>query len=227
MSNLIVTGASGGLGTAVTAYLLDHGHSVLAVGSRAASLEELPSHPNLQTHVADITTAHGAQSVVDAAQTELGSVDGLAHLVGGFAMGELEGLESEANWERMFKLNVESAFHCFRAVLPSLRQSRGAIVAVSSLSVRTPGASLSAYVASKAALEALVKSVAAEVKSDGVRVNAVAPGTINTPANRAAMGENNAAAWVQPENLAATIAFLLSESAGDITGAVVEVSGSF
>lgn len=224
MANLIVTGATGGLGTVVTDYLLGVGHRVLAVARDEVALRAISSAEGFHAFAADVTTAEGASAMAAEALRVLGEVNGLVHLVGGFGMGDLTADDGPELWERLFRVNAESAYHCFRAVLPHLG-SRGSIVAISSQAVRAPGAKVAAYAASKAALEALVKSTAAEYAAKGVRVNAIAPTTIDTPANRAAMGDKHAHQWVRPETLAATADFLLSDRSVGISGTVIEVSG--
>jgi NAD(P)-dependent dehydrogenase (short-subunit alcohol dehydrogenase family) len=101
----------------------------------------------------------------------------------------------------------------------------GRIVTVGSRGAVQPGAQLAAYCASKAGVVALTQAIAAETKGTNITANTVLPSTIDTPANRAAMGAENADQWVSPESLAGVICFLASEAAGDLRGAAIPVYG--
>ncbi|WP_332685868.1 SDR family oxidoreductase, partial [Devosia sp.] len=109
--------------------------------------------------------------------------------------------------------------------MPSLAASRGAIVNVGANAAIKAGLGMGAYAASKSAVARFTEALAEEVKAAGVRVNAVLPSIVDTPANRAEMGEEDAAKWVKPVELAQVIAYLLSDAASAITGASVPVVG--
>lgn len=171
---------------------------------------------------ADLTTSAGA---LDAAR-EAGEVDVLVHLVGGFAAGGPVEKTTGEIWTRMLDLNLNSAFYMIRAVVPAMLQKRyGRIIAVSSRTGLDPAANLSAYGVSKAALNALIRTVALETKDSGITVNAVLPSVIDTPANRQAMPSADYARWVRPESIAATICWLASDEAADVNGALVPIYG--
>jgi NAD(P)-dependent dehydrogenase (short-subunit alcohol dehydrogenase family) len=126
----------------------------------------------------------------------------------------------------MLSLNARSAFVVARAVVPHmLAADRGSIVLVGASAALQGGAGNSAYAASKAAVVRLTESLSAETKRRGVRVNAVLPGTIDTPPNRAAMPDADHALWVAPESIADVIAFLASDQARAVTGALIPVYG--
>jgi NAD(P)-dependent dehydrogenase (short-subunit alcohol dehydrogenase family) len=141
-------------------------------------------------------------------------------------MGEFTSAETAADWERMIALNLNTSFHCFRAVIPGFRERAGGwIVAMGSMSVNHPPARTAAYVATKAALVAMALSVSQEVKGDGIHVNLIQAGTIDTPANRADMGDEAAKKWVRPEDVAEATLYLCSERAGSCFGTTLELYG--
>jgi NAD(P)-dependent dehydrogenase (short-subunit alcohol dehydrogenase family) len=126
----------------------------------------------------------------------------------------------------MFEMNVDSAFHILRAVLPHMRKAGlGRIIAIGSRAAEAPGAGVGAYSASKAAMVSLVRTVAVENKDSGITANVILPGTIDTAANRTAMPKADASQWVQPSAIASLIVWLASDSASDVTGAAIPVYG--
>ena len=131
-------------------------------------------------------------------------------------------------WRAMLEANLETVHRSLRALLPSMvARKRGAIVALGSRAAVDPGSSANAaaYAASKAATVALVQAVAAEVRDHGVRINAVLPSTMDTPANRAAMPDADPSRWVSLASAAGVVAFLLGDEARDISGAAIPVYG--
>ena len=131
-----------------------------------------------------------------------------------------------ATWERLFALNVKTAFNASRAALPYLLESgAGRIVNVGANAAVKAGAGMGPYAASKAGVHRLTESLAEELKNRGVTVNAVLPSIIDTPANRAEMPKADFDRWVAPADLAAVILFLASDEARAVTGALVPVTG--
>ena len=152
-----------------------------------------------------------------------GRIHALVHLAGGFvSSGQV--VESDAAlWNRQFALNATTAYLTSRAFLPLLRASRGALVFFASEAILPGGrtAGISAYAASKSALVALMQSIAQEEAPRGVRANAVAPTSIRTVANVAAMGPN--AVYVTREDVAKVVLWLCSEDARAVTGQIIPV----
>jgi NAD(P)-dependent dehydrogenase (short-subunit alcohol dehydrogenase family) len=217
--NVLITGANGGLGTAVCQAFLAAGAKVIGVAR--AWKEPAP----FTTISADVSTAKGCESMVKQA-LDCGPLDALVHLVGGFAGGSLLAETSDQTWDGMMNLNVRAAFCTMRAALkPMQAAGRGRIVAVGSRMAVEPSPNFAAYAVSKAALVALVKSVAAEGKKFGVTANVVLPSVIDTPQNRAAMPDADFSRWVTPESIAKLIVFLTSDAAADTSGAVVPIYG--
>lgn len=224
--HVLVTGGSGGLGTAVTAVMLARGARVTvpvtderqagylqtALGADAARVAQ---------PLADLREEADVQRVVDG----MARVDAVVHLVGGFAMGPLDTFTLDA-FRGQLELNLVTAFLVVKHGLRRMKAGGyGRIVAVGSRAAVEPPAQLGAYAAAKAGLVALVKSVAEETRELDVTANCVLPSIIDTPANRAAMGDADAHKWVQPQRLAEVIAFLASEAAGDLRGATLPVYG--
>lgn len=228
---VIITGGAGGVGQTVTERWLETGASVLVFDHTQASLDRLrDSLPpalagRLATLAGDVTTEAGARAMVDGAADAFGAPpDTLLHLVGGFAMGPLGAPDAASTWDRMIALNLTSAFQCYRAFLPAL-QARGGgwIVGLGSRQAVSPGANLAAYAASKAGLLALTQSLSAEVRAAGIHVNVILASTIDTPANRAAMGDDAAKDWVTPGDIADATLFLCSDRAHAVHGATLEL----
>jgi NAD(P)-dependent dehydrogenase (short-subunit alcohol dehydrogenase family) len=152
-------------------------------------------------------------------------VDAAVHLVGGFAMGATDEFAVD-DLRGQLELNLVTAFLVVKHALRRMKQGGyGRIVAVGSRAAVEPAAGLAAYSAAKAGVVALVKSVAEETRTLDITANCVLPSIIDTPANRAAMGDADADQWVKPERLAESIAFLASEAAGDLRGATLTVYG--
>jgi NAD(P)-dependent dehydrogenase (short-subunit alcohol dehydrogenase family) len=222
---VIITGAAGGVGTVVTRRWRAAGASVLAVGNTAESLASLGSGDRFATAVADVASESGAGEMVAAAERAFGRpADTLIHLVGGFAMGPIDAPDAPKQWASMLSVNLNSAFFCYRAVLDGFRRRGGGwIVGLGSRVAVTPGPRLAAYAASKAGLVALTQSLSEEVKAEGIHVNVLLASTIDTPANRRAMGDKAAGSWVSPDDIADATLYLCSERARAIYGATLEV----
>jgi NAD(P)-dependent dehydrogenase (short-subunit alcohol dehydrogenase family) len=162
--------------------------------------------------------------------SELGLAPSHAALIaGGWAGGtNLVDASDERAWSEMLYANLETVHRALRALLPPMVKARcGSVVVVGSRAVERPwsGAGQSAYVASKAGAVALAQAVAAEVLESGVRINAILPSTIDTPANRNAMPDADFTRWVSAESAAGVIGFLLSDDARDISGAAIPIYG--
>lgn len=221
----LVTGASGGLGTHVTRALLDAGAKVAGLAPRIEQSDF--DHPSFIPLPAQINDSESAKAAVDAAVARLGKLGILAHLVGGFAGGQRVDETDDATWQRMFDLNLNSAFYALRAVIPHMRKvSAGRIIAIGSRAAVDPGPTLAAYNASKAALVSLVRTVALENKDTGITANVILPGTMYTPANRQSDPRADFSKWVQPATVASLIVWLAGDHAKDVTGTVIPVYGA-
>jgi len=220
---IVITGGFGALGRALAAVLLAGGARV-ALLDRATAPVDLPAD-SLALGDVNLGDAQQAQQAMSRVLAQLGAIDGLVNVAGGFEWERFEG-GSVATWDRLYDLNVRTALLASQAALPHLLAGgRGRIVNVGSLSAGQAGLGMGAYAASKAGVARLTEALADEFKDRGLTVNAVLPGTLDTPANRAAMPEADASRWVAPEDLARVIAFLLSDDAAAINGALIPVKG--
>ncbi len=221
----LVTGASGGLGTHVTKALLAAGYSVVGLAPRIQ--QSGFDHPNFTALPAALDSLAAAKKAADSVIARFGKIDVLAHLVGGFAGGQTIADTDDATFQRMFDMNVNSAFHILRAVIPHMRNAgAGRIMAIGSRAAEAPGATVGAYSASKAALVSLIRTVALENKDAGITANVILPGTMDTPANRKDMPGADTSQWVQPASVASLIVWLAGDAGRDVTGATIPVYGA-
>lgn len=219
-----VTGASGGLGTYVTQALLDAGFAVVGLAPRIQQSDF--DHPNFTALPAALDSLEVAKKAAATVIARFEKIEVLAHLVGGFAGGQTIADTDDATFQRMFDMNLNSAFHILRAVLPHMRRAgSGRIIAIGSRAAETPGPGVAAYSASKAALVSLIHTVALENKDAGITANVILPGTIDTPANRKAMPGADTATWVQPASIASLILWLAGDAGKDLTGAAIPLYG--
>ncbi len=219
---VIVTGAAGGLGAFVTRAFLATGAAVAGI-SRSIPPSAF-DHPNFHAQPGDLISPEGARAAVEAAVMRLGRVDVLAHVAGGFSGGEPIWETTDAIWDHMMDLNLRAAFNTFRAALPFMREAgRGRIIAVAAKAAAQPAAGIAAYAASKAGLVSLVRTVSLENRDRRITANVILPGTMDTPANRAADPAADRSAWVDPGHVAALIVFLASDDAAEINGAAIPI----
>jgi NAD(P)-dependent dehydrogenase (short-subunit alcohol dehydrogenase family) len=228
---VLITGGTGALGSEVTQRFLDEGFDVAVtwvVKEEAEALREQLGDPErLMLVECDVTNADEMQRAVEDVRDRFGSVDALAHLVGAWRGGEPVQEHSLETWDFMMQLNLKSAFLASRAVLPGmLEKNRGRIVFVSSKTARQGRSGQAAYAIAKAGVAVLAETIAEETKGTGVTANVVAPSTLDTPANRRTMPKADPSTWVTASDVAAAIAFLASDAAGQLRGAWLPVYGS-
>jgi NAD(P)-dependent dehydrogenase (short-subunit alcohol dehydrogenase family) len=221
----LVTGANSGLGTFVSDSLLAGGATVIGIARSVATGEAHNNHP--YTVNADLTDPQEARSLIARLAAQFQKIDILVHVMGGFAGGTSVAQTDDATWQKMMNLNLNAAFYVLRAVVPLMREAgHGRIIAIGSRQAVRPAAGVGAYSASKAALVSLVQTVAIENKDKNICANVILPGTMDTPANRAAMPKANFDKWVKPEHVAELVVLLASDAGGDITGAAIPVYGA-
>jgi len=139
-------------------------------------------------------------------------------------MGPVDAPEAAHQWDLMLSLNATSNFHCYRAMVPRLKSRGGGwLLGLASRAAVHPTANIAAYAASKAALIALTQSLSDELRKEDIHVNALLASTIDTPANRAAMGEAAVRNWVTPDDIAEATFYICSERARSVHGATLEV----
>jgi NAD(P)-dependent dehydrogenase (short-subunit alcohol dehydrogenase family) len=227
---VVVTGGTGALGRAVVQALLRAGARVAVPYRGAAGWERLRAAAGgdsewLFGRSCDLADIRATAAFMDEAAERMGGIDGLAAIAGGYAGSGPFEAAPEAEWDEMLRVNLVSTAHACRTALPHLLRTGGAAVLVGSRAVQAGGAGAAAYVVAKAGVHALTRALALENLERGVRVNAVVPGIIDTPANRAAMPGADAARWPGPESIAPVVLFLLSSASAPVTGAFVPVHG--
>lgn len=228
---VLITGATGALGQATSRLFAGAGARLALTARSEKELGELAASLNLPadrllTQQADATDAAPVDELVERTVSRLGRVDALLHVAGGWRGGQTVAETESDDVDFMLTLNFKSAFLVCRAVLPHMMaQGWGRIVAVGARTAVQPARRSGAYAASKAALIALVETIAAEVKGKGITANVVLPSTIDTPANRRSMPNADFSKWVPPEQIAAAMLYLCSDEAASINGARIPLYG--
>ncbi|WP_202899140.1 SDR family oxidoreductase [Methylocapsa aurea] len=214
---IIVSGGFGVLGRAVGQAAIEAGACVALIGHGRP--EEIAPHDRLMAiGGVDLEDLAPTTRAFEAVAARWNKIDGLANIAGGFRWQTLEGGDL-AVWPDLFRMNVLTAATTMKAGLPFLRAARGAIVNVAAAAAQDAKAGMGAYAASKSGVLRLTESAAEELKDAGVRVNAILPTIIDTPRNRKDMPNADFTRWAQPDQIARTILFLLSDDASAITGA--------
>ena len=236
----VITAAGSGIGRATALAFAREGASVLATDIDAAALRSLAQRePSIRTAVADVTDARQITALAESEpETEV-----LFNCAGYVHAGSI--LETtSAEWRRSMAINVDSMFHLCKAVLPAmLRRRRGSIINMSSVASSVKGvANRCAYGVTKAAVIGLTKSIAADYVTQGIRCNAICPGTVNTPslATRvAALGGDPDVVWKsfvarqpmgrlgEPQEIAALAIYLASDESSFVTGAIHIIDGGW
>lgn len=228
---MLVTGGAGNVGRAVTEALLQRGARIAVPFYKTDhpdALEELREEhgDRLFDFALDLTTERGADLAVREVVEWGGRLDGVVHMVGGYSGGPLLADTPIEIWDRMFDLNLKSAWLVARAAIPELiERGGGPLVFVSSRAARSHRVGNGAYAISKAALITLAGTISDEYGDRGVRANAVLPGTVDTEANRKAMPDADHSQWTDPAEIAQAIAFLASDASRAINGAALPVYG--
>jgi NAD(P)-dependent dehydrogenase (short-subunit alcohol dehydrogenase family) len=220
----IVAGAGGALGRATAATLAASGRTVIAVDRTERALRDLPD--GVRPEVADTTDPTAAKSLIDRIAGQIGPPDVLVNTIGAFRPGDALAATPET-LRLMIDVNLGPALWLSQAVAPHMqRQGSGAIVHVAARPGLEPTGGMAAYSVSKAALVHLTRILDVELRPRGIRVNAVAPQLLDTPANRATFPAEAMKHTVAPEAMAGVIAFLVSDAAAPVSGAVLPAYGA-
>jgi len=236
----LVTGGGSGIGRATVHRLVEEGAAVLALDVSAEGLADTAAAAAapeaVVTLVGDVRDPDLAPAAVDAAQGMRGRLDLLVNAAGILRFEHSHEADLD-EWERVLAVNLTGAFRCVRAALPALLDGGGAIVNVASTSALFGHPWAAAYAASKGGVLALTKTLAVEYATQGLRVNAVCPGSIDTPITGAFhLPEGADAKLVRrimsptgmagPEVVAAAIAYLGSDDARHVNGTELRIDGA-
>jgi NAD(P)-dependent dehydrogenase (short-subunit alcohol dehydrogenase family) len=237
----LVTGASSGIGARVAESLGAAGAAVAIGGRNESRLNEVATRiqktgARCLPIVADLENEEAAADSVEQTVQRLGRLDILVCCAGRLEIGSIEETPL-ATLDQQWRVNVRAPFLLSQAAIPYLRGGRGAIVYFISPAGEIGQAYAGAYGMSKAALAQLTRTLAVELAPDGVRVNAISPGWIQTPMNAGlredpmvvelALATTPAGRLGTPEDVAPAVLFLVSEAANYITGAILPVSGGY
>lgn len=241
---VVLTGAASGIGRSTALRAIAEGAIVVAVDRDAAALDAVAAEAgtSLRPVVGDVTNDELARNTLALAAEDYGRLDGLATIAGisrsGIALTEIE----PATWDEIFAVNVRATWQWIRHAVPHMKANGGgAIVTVASQLAFAGGQRNAAYIASKGAVVSLTKTAAVELAPDHIRVNAVAPGAIETPLLEQGMARQADPAGArersrtrhamqrfgQPEEIANGIVWLLSEQASLATGSTLVLDGGW
>ena len=226
---VVITGAFGALGRAVA-------QAFAMRGAQLALLDVAPQPPTVVRELlgraplvfggVDLTDLEATRRVMAATAMRFGGIDVLVNIAGGFQWEKLEHGDPET-WDQLYAMNLRTAVVCCKTALPAmLERGKGRIINIGAgAAAGRAAAGRGAYTASKAGVQRLTESLSEEVKDRGITVNAILPGTIDTPRNRADMPDADFGRWVAPDDIAEVILFLASDAARAITGAAIPVFG--
>ncbi|WP_374585039.1 SDR family NAD(P)-dependent oxidoreductase [Pseudoduganella sp.] len=223
-ARIVVTGGFGALGRAI-------GDALLAAGAQPVLVDQAPApgglpHGALACGGVDLNDPLAARRCLEQVAHSLGGLDGMVNVAGGFAWESIaEG--DIATWDRMYAMNVRTTLLATQAALPHLRRAgRASIVNVGAMAAGRAQAGMGAYAAAKSGVARLTEALAEELQGQGIRVNAILPGIIDTAANRKAMPGADTSRWVAPAALAQVALFLLSDNACAVSGALLPVTAA-
>jgi len=222
---VVVTGASGALGSAVAERFAGAGATVAAVDVRAPDDEDALLDPSLvDFYEADLTDESAVADLFDAVVDDHGRLDALCNVAGTWMGGDPIDETDVDTFDALFDVNLRTMFLASKHAIPHLQETAGAIVSVSARSSLEGGEGDGPYRASKAGVRLLTETIAEE-NLGTVRANAVMPSVIDTPMNREMMPDADHDEWVDPADIAQVVCFLCTEQAGVTSGAAVPVYG--
>ena len=225
MKNVIITGANGNLGTAVTNTFLDKGYKVIATVAEEKMRKDMASHENIRVMLVNLMNEEESNAFVEKAIKENGQIDAALLLVGGFAAGDMS-KTSIGDIHAQIALNFNTAYHVAKPLFAHMMEKgNGRIVFIGSRPAleAAAGKSLVAYGLSKSLLFKLADYMNAEAKGKDVVATVVAPSTLDTEQNRKSMPDTDPEKWVKPSALAEILEFVVSEKSSPLRGTVLKV----
>jgi NAD(P)-dependent dehydrogenase (short-subunit alcohol dehydrogenase family) len=223
MTLSVVTGGAGALGTAIVSALQHRGDTVVAVDRNEDSLAALPD--GVLREIADLGDPAGVDALFERVTAAHGAPAAVVHAVGMYRGGAAADSAVD-DYRLLMSVNLDAAWWVSRAAARAMRDSGGALVHVGARQGVEAAAGAAAYSLTKGAVVHLTRVLDAELRTSGVRVNAILPGLIDTPANRASMPESVMARAVAPAAIADVVAWLTSDAAAPVVGAVLPVYGT-
>ncbi|MES1923871.1 SDR family oxidoreductase [Salinisphaera sp. T31B1] len=235
---IIITGAGSGMGAATARRMAEEGATTVLVGRTRAKLEaladSLPDPERVLVRPTDVADAADVNALIDETVERFGRLDVLVNNAGVATQSRITETDDDT-WRKLMSINVDGVFHCCRAALPHLIETRGNIVNTSSVSGLSGDWGMSVYNASKGAVSNFTRALALDHGGDGVRVNAVCPSLTRTDMASGVFDNEQLlakfrermplGAGAQPEDIASAIAFLASDDARFITGVNLPVDG--
>ena len=232
----IVTGGASGIGAKIARLFQQEGATVIAADINEEALKEISEIDNIHGKTLDVTSETGWKELMKEVNHEYGSIDILVNNAGVSSEKTIEDIDYK-DWELLNKINGFGTMLGMKYTIPHMKkQNSGSIVNLASVTAKV-GMGLNAYSASKGAVRAITKAAAAQFGSDGVRVNAVFPGVIETPMVAGLQSSEQSLAHInaltplgrlgKPEEVANAILFLASDEASFITGAELTIDGGY
>ncbi len=221
----VITGGTGALGSAVAKAFVNSDANVVILYNREAGLKTVASFENKLTAIkTDVLSESSVQSMVEQVVKKLGRIDILVNAVGGFIGGVPIVETTEAQLNKMFDLNLRSAFLCSKHIFPiMIKQKFGRIINIGSKGGLNAASGMGVYSASKAAVINFSGALAEEGREHNITANVVIPSIIDTEANRSAMPDANFDDWVKTQSIADLILYLSSKEANDVSGGVIPI----
>ena len=225
MKTVIITGAAGNLGTAVTREFLDKGYRVVAVVSNERERNEMPSHTDLDVEQVNLTDEKLTGELVQRCIGKYQRIDAAMLLVGGFKMGDLA-QTAGIDIREQISLNFETAYYVTRPLFSHLiANKRGSLIFIGARPAIQPaqGKAMIAYSLSKSLLFKLAEFLNEAARGLNVSVSVVVPSTLDTALNRKSMPDSNPADWVKPSEVAETLEFLVSDKSKALKETVLKI----
>ena len=228
---VMVTGAGGNLGSAVASKFHSSGANLVLIDYGKEKLtrvfpELVESEQHIIAQGVDINEKSSLDPIINEAMDKFGRLDVLVNTIGGYKGGSPLNETSDETWDMLFELNSRPVFSLAKEIVPIMKEAKsGKIINISARIGLKGSGNNAVYSAAKSAVIRLTEAMAIELRDDGITVNCILPGTIDTPQNRASMPNADFSRWVSPEAIADVILFLASDYARAISGASIPVYG--